>query len=67
MDAMAKDDNDGMGRNLGDGVAYLAEALDELPQRLDLALDDGVEVTLHARTVECALEIGHELVEEVLP
>lgn len=67
MDAMAEGDDDGLGRDLGDGVAHLAIALNELPQRFTLGLNDGMEVTFHTRALEGALEVSHELVAEVFP
>jgi hypothetical protein len=66
-DAVTESDDDRVRSDPGDGVAYLAKALDELPQRLALALNDRMEVALRARAFEGALKIHHELVAEVLP
>ena len=66
-DTLPERDNDGVGSYPQDGVADLAEALYEAPQRLPLLLLDGVEVALLVGARESALKISHELVAKIIP
>ena len=51
-DTLAERHDDGVQRNVGDGVAYLAETLDVLSQHFTLALSDEEEIATHSGSGE---------------
>jgi hypothetical protein len=61
-----RDYNRSMG-NIRNGVANMREPLDEGAQRFPRTLTHGVEIGLIARPHVCTLEVGCELMSELLP
>ena len=64
-DSLAERHDDGGRRDVGNGVAYLAETLDVLAQHLAFTLSDGEEIAAGSKSRERSGEVGDELLAQL--